>query len=85
MSPLMILGIVFGSITLYGFGAGVTHRLLGGGPGFDKALKNDNDFFFLLGIMLWPVVLPALLGSALFKKPTQENLPPAKVHRRLDE
>ncbi len=84
MSPLMILGIVFGSITLYGFGAGVTHGMLGGRKGWEDA-SIDWQVGWFFAVILWPVILPMLLGVTAVHRIGRRNLPEAIVHRRLDE
>lgn len=77
MPAVTLAMIIVASIFGYGFGAGMTYGgVITSGRDGDSALA-----FF--GPILWPLVLPALLGAALVRRITTPRLPAARVHKEL--
>ena len=74
----MTIFIIVAAIIGYGFGAGVTYAGLRA-AGFNEASISESTFF---GTLLWPLVLPALIGVLTVRRlltPKRAALPEARV------
>lgn len=70
--------IVIASIAGYGFGAGATYAGLRA-AGFNSPDESPGTFF---GTLLWPLILPGLVGAAVMRRltaPKRASLPKARM------
>lgn len=74
MPALTIAAIVVAIVVGYGFGAGATHAIL--------VSRRASDEVEVIGSVLWPLALPALLGAAAVRHltaPRRAALPEARA------
>lgn len=78
MYSLTVVGIVFGSIFVYGLMIGVTWAT------YSEDIRDDVGLSPLqhVGAFLWPIVLPTLIGILLARRLARPSIPRAVARDR---